>query len=88
MRSFAVSTYPGAPALSQDGSRVAVGDWDGRMVEWDAVSGDMLADAWTPAPANHATAAFSPDGETIAMADLAGNIHLWRAGTTDPIGPP
>jgi len=66
-------------AFSPDGKRVLTGANDGKVIVWDAASGESLlslgrnGDSWVHA------AAFSPDGLTIAIAAYDGKITLWNA---------
>jgi WD40 repeat protein len=61
-------------AFSPDGKRVLTGANDGKVIVWDAASGESLlslgrnGDSWVHA------AAFSPDGLTIAIASYDGKI--------------
>jgi hypothetical protein len=64
-------------AFSPDGQRVLTGSNDGKVIVWDAASGESLltlgrrGDRWIHA------AAFSPDGLTIAIGSSDNRITLW-----------
>jgi WD40 repeat protein len=63
-------------AFSPDGQRVLTGSNDGKVIVWDAASGESLltlgrrGDRWIHA------AAFSPDGLNIAIGSYEGKITL------------
>ncbi len=65
--------------FSPDGQRVLTGSHDGRVIVWDAVSGEPSltlspsSRSWTHA------AAYSPDGGTIAIGSYDGKLALWDA---------
>jgi formylglycine-generating enzyme required for sulfatase activity len=69
-----------AVALSQDGTRLAVGREDGRLQVWDWKTKQMVVDI----PGEHApitSVALSADGKVGATGYHDGSIHLWD-GTT------
>lgn len=79
-------TGPRKPDDSGGMSSVSAISADGRMLLHD--DGTLVPTAGPPAPKArldaHAVAAFSPDGDTVALLDLNGRITLWdvRRGTS------
>lgn len=78
-----------ALAFNSDGSQAAVGDASGRVTLWDAGLSHRLAvlpDAF-PAPLAGgvpeavSALAFSPDGNTLAVAGDSGSLELWATAS-------
>ncbi|MDW8805803.1 hypothetical protein P1P68_13675 [Streptomyces scabiei] len=84
-----------ALAFSPDGSRLAVGDYTGRVALWDSTlrhrTGILRNVFPTPlgdTPEAVSALAFSPDGATLAVAGDAGTVQLWDTATQQPLGGP
>ncbi|MFE7897374.1 hypothetical protein ACFU3E_07525 [Streptomyces sp. NPDC057424] len=84
-----------ALAFSPDGSRLAVGDFTGRVALWDSTlrhrTGILRSVFPTPlgdTPEAVSALAFSPDGATLAVAGDAGTVQLWDTATQQPLGGP
>ncbi|KND41655.1 nSTAND1 domain-containing NTPase [Streptomyces stelliscabiei] len=87
----------GAIAFAPDGSRLAAGDWTGRVALWDGSlrhRAGILRNVF-PGPVNQSSdsaevitaLAFSPDGGTLAVGGNAGTVQLWDIATQQPLGP-
>ncbi len=87
----------GAIAFAPDGSRLAAGDWTGRVAIWD---GDLRhragilrnvflapVDPSSDSAETVTALAFSPDGSTLAVGGNAGTVQLWDIATQQPLGP-
>lgn len=74
-------------AFSADSRILAVGDGGGLPGErpgtrlWDAASRKVTATLTDPAAGGVDGVAFSPAGETLAVADVGDTAYLWNAGT-------
>ncbi|WP_416968095.1 WD40 repeat domain-containing protein [Streptomyces sp. 4F14] len=87
----------GATALgfAPDGSRLAVGDEDGRVDLWDGdarhragVLRNVFPAALGDGPEQISALAFSPDGTTLAVGGDAGTLQLWDVAAQQPLGGP
>ncbi|PIM69169.1 hypothetical protein CTU88_29670 [Streptomyces sp. JV178] len=88
----------GAIAFAPDGSRLAAGDWTGRVALWDGglrhragILRNVFRAPLDPSSdsAESITAlAFSPDGKTLAVGGDQGTLQLWDIATQQPLGPP
>lgn len=70
--------------LSEDGTQVLTGLFDGAVVRWDAASGEALQrlDGHTDVVTR---AVFSPDGKRILSASLDRTLRLWDIETGDTL---
>jgi WD40 repeat protein len=81
LRQTTVLQHPAATnvALSPDGTLAASGTWGGNGVRvWDARTGALLKELGS----GNAYAAFSPDGERLAVGTTV-EISIWRVGSWD-----
>jgi WD40 repeat protein len=73
-----------AAAFSPDGTRVAVGSYDGTAKVWDTATGKEVL-----APKGHrlwvSAVAYSPDGRRLATASFDGTAKVWDAATGEEI---
>src|SRR5262249_5808077 len=70
-----------AVAISTDGKTAFSWGMDGMIGRWDTATGKLLGSF--RAPSGTTTAAFSPDAETIALANTDNSIHLIESATLD-----
>ncbi|MET7481151.1 hypothetical protein ABZT17_43495 [Streptomyces sp. NPDC005648] len=84
-----------ALAFTADGSRLAVGDYTGRVALWDGdlrrrsgILRDVFPDSRTDTPEAVSALALSPDGRTLAVGGDAGTLQLWDTTTQQPLGVP
>ena len=61
---------------SPDGTRVATGSMDRRLIIWSAITGEVLCSLEDPAH-RLTDLAWSPDGSRIATASTDGEIRIW-----------
>ncbi|MEU9456275.1 helix-turn-helix domain-containing protein [Streptomyces sp. NPDC048277] len=85
----------GALAFSPDGSRLAVGDWTGRVALWDSdlrhspgLLRNVFPSPFVDGPETVSALAFSPDGHTLAVGGDSGTLQLWDTATRQPLGGP
>ena len=64
-----------------DGTRFVTSGFDGRVVLWDGLTGERLADVQPLGPAHETGVAFLPDGHTVSIAAANGQLFRWD---TDP----
>jgi WD40 repeat protein len=64
-----------------DGTRFVTSGFDGRVVLWDGLTGERLADVQPLGPAYETGVAFLPDGHTVSIAAANGQLFRWD---TDP----
>ena len=69
--------------LSADGSKVALGDWNGLVTVWATASGELLHEHKLPKYAGILT--FSPDGRKLATAPQGDAVQILDAETGAPI---
>jgi len=67
--------------FNTDGTRFVTSGLDGRVVLWDGLTGERLADVQPLGPAFEAGVAFLPDGHTVTIAASNGQLFRWD---TDP----
>ena len=72
--------YGASPAFTSNGKVVIVSGL--RIRVFDPRSGRSEA---TPAQAQVKSASFSPDGKQLITLDTAGNVTVWKAGTSDTL---
>ncbi|GAA3774293.1 WD40 repeat domain-containing protein [Streptomyces phyllanthi] len=84
-----------ALAFTADGSRLAAGDYTGRVALWDGdlrrragILRDVFPDSRTDTPEAVSVLALSPDGRTLAVGGDAGTLQLWDTTTQQPLGVP
>lgn len=67
-------------AFSRGGKRLFAGDNAGQLVAWDVKSGHRRV--WSPTLSTPITdIVVSPDGATLAVGDLGGQVSLWNIAT-------
>lgn len=81
------ATLVEAPTFSGDGRLLAVGssfqqgaDWEYRLEVWDVTTG-QLVHSLTPGTNGVEQLAFSPDGQTLAVAGMEDQVELWDLST-------
>ncbi len=81
------ATLVEAPAFSGDGRWLAVGssfqqgaDWEQRIEVWDVTTGQPVH-RLTPGTNGVEQLAFSPDGQTLAVAGMGDQVELWDLST-------
>lgn len=79
-RTFRLDDTVGSVAFSRDGTRIALGGWDGAVAVYDPATGRQVAAGVQGAGGINAVA-FSPDGRRLATAGGDGAAHLWAADT-------
>ncbi len=72
--------YGASPAFTSNGKVVIVSGL--RIRVFDPRSGRSEA---TPAQAQVKSASLSPDGKQLITLDTAGNVTVWKAGTSDTL---
>jgi WD40 repeat protein len=68
--------------FSNDGTRFVTSGLDGRVVLWDGLTGEHLADVQPLGPEFETGVAFLPDGHTVSIAASNGQLFRWD---TDPV---
>ena len=68
-------------AFSGDASRLASGNYDGTARIWDTQTWETTHTLTNPSDTYVRDVAFSPDGQTLTMADDGGDVHLWDVAT-------
>jgi WD40 repeat protein len=75
-------------AFSPDGSLVATGQYDGRILLWSTSTWQRVGRAVEAHEGRVITLGFSRDSRTLASASEDGTVRLWDVGTQTPIGSP
>lgn len=65
-------------AWNPDGTRLAAGFEDGRLLMWDVSSGEVTL-SLRGHEARVCELAWSPDGRRLASVDEAGTVRIWDA---------
>lgn len=77
-----LSQWVGSAAFSQDGTRIAAADIDGKIRVWDVQSGETLYD-YDALLRYISFLAFSPDGQRLASISSDGILIMWRMDTLE-----
>jgi WD40 repeat protein len=74
--------------LSADGTRVAAGTKDGRIVIWDTISGNLIAEHQTADDSGvwALNVRSGLDGSLVAFGSERGAVRLWDGASDSPIG--
>ena len=78
-QNLAHSGYVIAVAFSPDGKTVISGDRKGKVVFWDAHSGDIIRSVPISRPASRKGMAISPDGKSVAVGTNDCTVKIWNA---------
>jgi WD40 repeat protein len=74
-------------AYSPDGRRIATGQSDGTVRQWDSATGKPVGSLLRGHSANVNSVAYSPDGQRIASAGTDGTMRMWNAKTGAALNP-
>ena len=81
-----VETTVVSVAFSPDGHRIATGNTDGSVREWNSDTGQPVGAPLTGHTDMVYSVAFSPDGHRIASGSKDNTVRLWDAETGQPLG--
>jgi WD40 repeat protein len=71
-------------AYDAEGGRIIGVDRTGRLLVWDTVTGEQLVGSPTDRSGRPTSIALSPDGGTVAVGTLRGEIYLWDLTDGEP----
>ncbi|CEL54098.1 putative WD repeat-containing protein alr3466 OS=Nostoc sp, (strain PCC 7120 / UTEX 2576) GN=alr3466 PE=4 SV=1 [Rhizoctonia solani AG-1 IB] len=71
-------------ALSADSQRIVSGDHIGKLIVWDARTGQQLHGPFSAHSGYVTDVAFSPDGSHVASASGDTTVHLWKPHDATP----
>ena len=78
----------GSVAFSPDGSLIAGGQLDGKVLLWATDGWGRVGAPLASGGGEDPSVAFSPDGRTLATSNDGGEVALWDVASQQPIGPP